>query len=91
MYIRVRDIVPKCTEKSEGILVFQNCQASLSDRMISIDFDGVINVTDDFVFALLGAIAKEDQTTINRIHYVRIQTYIKKRFKSASKRFMDVV
>jgi hypothetical protein len=86
VYIKVRDIVSKCTEKSEGIRVYEKCQYSLSENIISIDFDGVMQVTDEFVFALLGEIAKQDKTVINRIQYVRIQTYIKTRFKRASKR-----
>lgn len=86
MYIKVTDIVSKCTEKSEGILIYEQCRVSLSNhKLVSIDFEGVINVTDDFVFALLGAIAAQDKTIINCIQYVRTQTYIKTRFKRASK------
>lgn len=84
MYIKVIDIVPKCTEKSEGLLIYKNCCDSQDSRLIKLDFDGVINVTDDFVFAFLGAAAK-NENLIDRIQYVRIKTYIKNRFKRAHK------
>lgn len=91
MYIKVRDIVPKCTERSEGILIFNECLCSIgSTEYISIDFDGIQNVTDDFVIAFLGQLAGKDKTAINRIQYVRVQTYIKTKFKRATKQIVAI-
>lgn len=85
MYLKVKDIVNKCTEKSEGLLVYEHCRCSMdSECIIKVDFDGVFNVTDDFVFAFLGSF-QQDKAVINRIQYVRAQTYIVTKFKRATR------
>lgn len=90
MYVKVKDIVGKCTEKSEGMLIYQQCQCSLSQHeMVNVDFDGINNVTDDFVFGFLGPFS-QDKEGINKIHYVRIQAYIRNRFKRATRQIVAV-
>lgn len=89
MYIRVKDIVTKCTERSEGLRICEKCQEPDESTMIKIDFEGIVNVTDDFVFGFLGPLASNKEV-INRIHYVRIQAYIKTKFKRTTKQIMAV-
>ncbi len=90
MYFKIKDIVPKCTERSEGRLVYEKCACELeSCEFVNIDFDGILNTTDDFIFAFLGGF-KEDKTAIQRIKYVRIQTYIKTRLKRTTKTILAV-
>lgn len=91
MYVKVRDIVEKCTEKSEGQTIYQHCQClNDNESLIKIDFEGVVNVTEDFVFGFLGQFSGQDKEVINRIQYVRVQTYIKTRFKRVTKQIMAV-
>lgn len=91
MYVKVKDIVEKCTEKSEGLIIYQHCQSFQGDEcLIKIDFEGIVNVTEDFVFGFLGQFSGQEKEIIKRIQYVRVQTYIKTRFKRATKQIMAV-
>lgn len=91
MYVKVKDIVEKCTEKSEGLIIYQHCQCYITDEcLIKIDFEGIVNVTEDFVFGFLGQFSGQEKEVIKRIQYVRVQTYIKTRFKRATKQIMAV-
>ena len=90
MYVKIKDVVHKCTERSEGERVFNAFDTCVTDcGCISLDFYDIVNVTEDFIFALLGSIAKQDAQAIIRIQYVRAHGHIKTKFKKAAKIVLD--
>lgn len=84
MYLLVRNVVSKCTERSEGVSVFKECEESLQQGVdIRVDFDGIINVSEDFVYGFLGQVAEGHN--FKQICYVRIQSHILTKFKKFAK------
>lgn len=84
MYLLVRSVVHKCTERNEGVLIYEQCKRTLqSGSDIRVDFDGIVNVSDDFVYGFLGEAAKKH--SLKQIYYVRVQSHILTKFKRFAK------
>lgn len=77
MYIFVKDVVEKCTEKQEGARLGEVCQCSKNEAL-RVDFHGVMNVTEDFVCGFLNGFHNFTET---KISYVRTKPFIKKKFQ----------
>lgn len=87
MYVLVRDYVGKCTERSEGEKIYQLVKPCLKGKeTIRIDFDGIQNVTDDFIYGFLGSVITKNRNAFKRIFYVRSKTYIRTKIRDFSKK-----
>ncbi|CAG5001943.1 hypothetical protein DYBT9275_02772 [Dyadobacter sp. CECT 9275] len=80
MYILVRDVVEKCTENCEGVKLSQICEKANAAESIKVDFFGIIQVTDDFLFGFLSQL-KNTETSLTQLQYVRTPAYIRRKIQ----------
>ena len=83
MFLFIKDIVPKCTEKIEGQMVYQSFAAGLAQsENVRLDFFGIMTVTDDFINGMLGAVEPQN---FKQLHHVRAKNHILTKIKTFSK------
>lgn len=84
MYVHVKDIIAKCTSKSEGLALYEAIKPELElGDNIMIDFHGITNITTDFLNGFSGtALESFTKDTLKQIRYVRTATYIKRRISA---------
>ena len=70
MFICVRSLVDKCTENSEGVTVYEKVSPFLGNENVRVSFDGVVNVSEDFLCGFLGSVIQKNKESYKTITYV---------------------
>ena len=82
MFVIVREIVAKCTENQEGVQVSKVCLDGIKkSETVRVSFDGIVNVTEDFIYGFLGTVATANKQYLKQIKYVRIENRIRSKIK----------